>query len=78
MAKLSDKDIRDLWAKHYSERVNNPRSKTLCIAICGMVEDRARRIKDSSGKRDNLEQALREMGIPIRQYDQVQSEQSDK
>jgi len=76
MEKLSDKKILNLWAKHYPQRLNATESRTLCMAICGMVEDCASAIEDSRiGWWDKVVQALSQMGIPISQYDQVKSEQ---
>jgi len=39
--KLSDDEIRELWAEHFPKRRNYRKSRTLCRALCLMVEQRA-------------------------------------
>jgi hypothetical protein len=41
--KLSDEDVRPLWAKHYSKRLDDVKSKALCMILCLMVQYKAGR-----------------------------------
>ena len=74
--KLSDDEIRELWAEHFPKRLDDAKSKALCRSFCLRVEQRAAR--DATNDEDmfvEVHQALASLGIPRDEFYQAQLEQ---
>lgn len=73
--KLSNEDIRRLWAKHFPKRLEDPKSKTLCLAFYLVVEERAaRNTTDDEDLLVEVHEALNYLGIPRDEFYQVERE----
>jgi hypothetical protein len=77
--KLSNEEILDLWTKHFPKRLDDPKSKALCLAFCLIVEERA--ACDTADDEDLLvkvHEALARIGIPREEFYQVEKENEDE
>lgn len=67
MNRLEDQHIGLLWAQHYPQRKDSELSNTICLTLCFIVRERARRLAQGDWMAQ-LSHALREFGIPKDQF----------
>jgi hypothetical protein len=68
MNRLEDRDIGILWAEHYPQAEGNALSNKICLMLCFIVRERARRLLGQSDWMMQVNFALRELGIPKDQF----------
>jgi len=76
---IEDKDIGTLWAEHYPKRMDDVKSKTVCLAVCLIVEQKAARnaSADAEDLFDYIHRSLVALGIPKDQFYNVEKESGE-
>jgi hypothetical protein len=77
--KLSDGEIRELWAENFPKRHDDAKAKAICMLLCGIVERRA--AYDAINAENALVQVQRlliTIGIPREEFYQVERETHDE
>jgi hypothetical protein len=73
--KLSDEEIRELWAKHFPKRHDDVKSQTLCEIFRLVIE---RRAADYAQRQDEIieevDHEFAAVGIPRSEFYQVEKE----
>ena len=73
MKPIHDTDIETNWAGHFSKRLVNAHSKTICAYICLILSHKAQD-ETAEGWSKKLRLALRKYGVPEDQFHRVKGE----
>ena len=75
MDRIEDRDINRLWGEHYPKSKTNILSKSLCVTIVLIIENKARLITDDNDLvMDKLHFLLKHYGIAKEQFDEIEKE----
>jgi len=73
MEPIEDTDIESNWAEHFSKRLVNAHSKTVCAHICLILSHKAQH-ETAGGWSKKLRLVLRKFGVPENQFHRVKGE----
>ena len=73
MKPIEDADIERSWAEHFSKRLVNGHSKTICAYICLIVSHKAQH-ETAGGWSKKLRLVLRKFGVPEKEFHRFESE----
>jgi hypothetical protein len=65
---IKDREIGRLWAEHYPKSKTSGASKTLCMTIALMLEDKAEALEAEGDRIDKLHYLLNRFRIPKAQF----------
>jgi len=75
--RIEDQDIGPLWAEHYPKRIDDVCSKTLCLALCLIIERKAARNFGDGELIDGIHHMLAAFGISKEQFYELERESGD-
>jgi len=69
MERLSNEETRAIWDKHYPKRLDDVKSKVLCMSLCVLVEHRAAASAiDDENVMVQVYRVLHHAGIPRQEF----------
>ena len=74
MDRIEDRDIDRLWGEHYPKSKTNILSKSVCVTIALIIENKARLIINDNDLVDKLHFLLKHYGIPKEQFYKIEKE----
>ena len=74
MDRIEDRDINRLWGEHYPKSKTNILSKSICVTIALIIQNKARLIMDERDLVDKLHYLLKQYGIPKDQFHEVEKQ----
>ena len=83
MDRIEDRDINRLWGEHYPKSKTSIVSKTLCLTIASIIQNKARLFMDDKDLVDKvhfllkLHFLLKHYGIPKEQFYEIEKEIGD-
>ena len=77
MDQIKTRDIGGLWAEHYPCWQKNGASKTLCLAIALMMEDKAQAVNRDEDLIETLHKLLNHFHIAKDQFYEIENEIGD-
>ena len=77
MDRIEDRDINRLWGEHYPKSKTSIVSKTLCLTIALIIENKARLITGDKDLMDKLHFLLKHYAIPKEQFYEIEKEIGD-
>ena len=77
MDRIHNRDIGRLWAEHFPKSKESGASKTICMALALILEDKAQAAAGNDDLMDKLYFLLKHFDIPKDQFYEVEKEVGD-